>query len=278
MATRKKFDKGNRLKERMETINAHDKERVLSSSNKIHHIVINKIKDNPYQPRINIDQNELEELKSSIEQNGLIQPITVSKTNDGYFIVVAGHRRLEAYKQLQKETIEAIITTKSDEELKILVLLENLQRKDLDPLELALTYQKLLDTKQISQKDLAKLISKSQSHISRIIKLLNLADDIQQEIKNKTYTNIKVLNQLNKVEQKKQKEVLDEVRHLSTDDAIKHIKNLLKGEKSKPKTFEFKSNKEENHFTIKLDFKSMNDSDKKEAIKRLQEVIERLRT
>lgn len=276
MANRKTFDKGNRLASRMESLNSQDDDRALTSSNKVHHLLIDKIKSNPYQPRINIEHSELQELKSSIDKDGLIQPITVAKQNDGYFIVVAGHRRLEAHKQLDKETIEAIITQKSDEQLKYLVLLENLQRKDLDPLELALTYKILLADTELTQEELAEKVSKSQSHVSRTLNLLKLSDEVQQEIHNRTYTNIKVLNALNNVEQTQQKEILNEIRDLSTEDALRTVKEHLQGEKQEPKSFEFSSNKDEDKFTIKIDLKTMCDEDKEKAVEKLEEVIQKL--
>jgi len=280
MTTRKTFDRGNRLQERMESLQIEDNDRALSTTNKIHHLLIDKIIENPHQPRLNIEQEELEELKSSIEQYGLIQPITVAKQNNGYFIVVAGHRRLEAHRQLGSETIEAIITEKSDTELKYLVLLENLQRKDLDPLELSLTYNSLLADADLTQEELAKKVSKSQSHISRVLNLLKLSDAVQEEIRSKRYTNIKVLNALNTVEKTRQKELLNEIKELNTEDALRVIKESqqLEREEEKPQesSFQFNSDKDETKFTIKLDINAMSQEEKEEAIKKLETIIQKL--
>lgn len=140
-----------------------------------------KISVNPFQPRQEFRQEEIEELAESIKNFGLIQAITVRKNDSGYELV-AGERRLRAARSLEKELIPAVIKDFNDQQMAEIALVENLQRKDLNYLEEAAAYQRLLDEFDLTQKDLALRVSKSQSTIANKLRLLKLSEEIRNEL------------------------------------------------------------------------------------------------
>lgn len=142
---------------------------------------IDDIRPNPYQPRQVFDQQALSELASSIQENGVFQPIIVKKSIKGYE-VIAGERRLRASKIIGNKTIPAIIRQLSDEKMAEIALLENLQRENLNAIEEAKAYKKLIEQLNITQEELAKKVSKSRSHITNIIGILRLPKEVQEMI------------------------------------------------------------------------------------------------
>lgn len=148
---------------------------------------IDEIRPNPYQPRTYFKEEALEELAASIKENGVFQPIIVKKSIKGYELI-AGERRLRASKLAGKKTIPAIIRQLSDEKMAEIALLENLQREDLNIIEEAEAYKKLIEKLGITQDELAKRVSKSRSHITNIIGILRLPDEVRQMVVNKELT------------------------------------------------------------------------------------------
>jgi len=144
-------------------------------------IKVEKIKTNPFQPRQEFKQKEIEELAQSIDNFGLIQAIIVRKIEGGYELI-AGERRLRAAKFLGKEVIPAVIKDFNDQEMAEIALIENLQRKDLNFLEEAQAYQRLLDEFDLTQNELAARVSKSQSTIANKLRLLKLSINVRKEI------------------------------------------------------------------------------------------------
>ena len=144
-------------------------------------IPVNEIRANPYQPRKNFDQAALDELAESIKNYGVFQPIIVKKSIKGYDLV-AGERRLRASKLAGLETIPAIIKNFSDEMMREIALLENLQRENLTAIELAWAYKSIIDSSNIRQDDLAKRIGKSRSHVTNTLGLLRLPNDVQNMV------------------------------------------------------------------------------------------------
>ncbi len=142
---------------------------------------IDEIRPNPYQPRQVFDQKALEELADSIKENGVFQPIIVKKSIKGYE-VIAGERRLRASKIAGKKTIPAIIRQLTDEKMAEIALLENLQRENLNALEEAKAYKKLIEQLNITQEELAQKVSKSRSHVTNTIGILRLPKEVQQLI------------------------------------------------------------------------------------------------
>jgi ParB family chromosome partitioning protein len=141
-------------------------------------IPVGDIRPNPYQPRRSFDQEALDELATSIKNYGVFQPIIVKKGIKGYDLV-AGERRLRATKLAGLDTIPAIVKDFSDEEMREIALLENLQRENLTSIELAWAYKGIIDSLHIRQEDLALKIGKSRSHVTNTLGLLNLPDDVQ---------------------------------------------------------------------------------------------------
>ncbi len=142
---------------------------------------INDLRPNPYQPRTVFDQDALKELAESIKENGVFQPIIVKKSIKGYD-VIAGERRLRASKLAGMKTIPAIIRQISDEKMAEIALLENLQRENLNPLEEAKAYKSLIDKLNLTQEELAKKVSKSRSHITNMLGLLRLPNEVQKMV------------------------------------------------------------------------------------------------
>jgi ParB family chromosome partitioning protein len=141
-------------------------------------IPINKVSPNPNQPRINFDEDRIKELEDSVRKDGLLQPILVRPDGSGYQII-AGERRYLASKRLNKETIPAKILILNDVEAQQVALVENLQRDNLNPIEEARGFKRLLDLSGGLQKDLAEAVSKSHVTISNALRLLDLPEEIQ---------------------------------------------------------------------------------------------------
>ncbi len=140
---------------------------------------INSIEVNPFQPRSNFNDETLEELASSIRELGIIQPITVRKLDFNKFQLVSGERRFRASKLVGLETIPAYIRIANDQESLEMALVENIQRQDLDPIEIALSYQRLIDEIEITQERLSDRVGKKRSTITNYLRLLKLDPIIQ---------------------------------------------------------------------------------------------------
>ncbi len=140
---------------------------------------INTIEVNPFQPRTGFNEESLRELASSIKELGVIQPITVRKLGFNKFQLVSGERRLRASKLIGLPTIPAFIRIANDQESLEMALVENIQRKDLDPIEIALSYQRLLDEIQVTQEELSDRVGKKRSTITNYLRLLKLDPIIQ---------------------------------------------------------------------------------------------------
>ena len=146
-------------------------------------IKIDELRSNPYQPRKVFDQGALQELSDSIKQHGVFQPIIVKKSIHGYEII-AGERRVKASKMAGLDTVPAIVREFDDSEMMEIALLENLQREDLNPFEEANAYIKIMEAKNLTHEELAKVLGKSQSYITNTIGLLRLPDNIRELVIN----------------------------------------------------------------------------------------------
>ena len=144
-------------------------------------IEIEKIKLNPYQPRKIFNEEKLNELSNSILVNGLLQPIVVTRDGNN-FLLIAGERRLKATKLANKTTIKALVIDVDDSKLRELALIENIQRDDLNIIEVAYSYAGLLNDHNITHEELAKLVSKSRSSITNVLRLLTLSNHTQKMI------------------------------------------------------------------------------------------------
>lgn len=154
----------------------------------VNEIPIYMIRPNPFQPRKEFEVQSLEELKNSILQNGIIQPITVRKTAHG-FELIAGERRFRASKMANLETLPAYVREGvTDEEMLELAIIENVQREKLNPIELAVGYQQLIDVCKLTQDEVAKKIGKDRTTITNIIRLLKLPPEIQDSLRKEEIT------------------------------------------------------------------------------------------
>ena len=145
-------------------------------------ISVDSIDLNPFQPRTNFNKKDIDNLASSIKVLGLIQPITVKVDNDRYELI-SGERRLRAFKLLKINNIPAYVRKADDQASLEMALVENIQRKDLDPIEIAISYSRLIDELNISQEDMSKRVGKDRSTISNYIRLLRLDPIIQSGIR-----------------------------------------------------------------------------------------------
>ena len=156
-----------------------------SGSSSIGEIEISKILANPNQPRRDFNEEALQELADSIKELGVIQPITLRKMEDDTYQIIAGERRFRASQLAGKATIPAYILKADDEETMEMALIENIQREDLNALEVALAYQQLIEQHKLSQEQLSKRIGKGRATIANFLRLLKLPAAIQMALKEK---------------------------------------------------------------------------------------------
>ena len=147
--------------------------------NSIEHINVNSIEANPFQPRHDFDEEQLNSLAESIKSKGVLEPILVKKLEDGSFQLIAGERRLRASKIAQLSEIPAIILDISKKEQLEIAILENIQREDLNPIDEAESYRRLMNEFLYTQEDLSKILGKSRSHVANMLRLLNLPDNVK---------------------------------------------------------------------------------------------------
>ena len=144
---------------------------------------IDAIEINPFQPRTNFNEESLQELASSIRELGVIQPITVRKTDFNKYQLISGERRLRASKLVGLTTVPAYIRLANDNDSLVMALVENIQRHDLDPIEIALSYQRLIDEIQLTQEQMSERVGKKRSTIANYLRLLKLDPIIQTGIR-----------------------------------------------------------------------------------------------
>lgn len=142
---------------------------------------ISELRANPYQPRKEFDPDSLQELTESIKQHGIVQPLIVRKSIRGYEIV-AGERRFRAAQEAGLDRVPIVVRDFTDEQMMEIALVENLQREDLNPIEIARAYQKLMDHLSIKQEELAVRVGKSRPHVANFLRLLQLPPEIQDDV------------------------------------------------------------------------------------------------
>ncbi|EKM5661977.1 ParB/RepB/Spo0J family partition protein [Campylobacter coli] len=237
--------------------------------NQVSLVEISKITPNPFQPRKTFDEAALNELANSIKEHGLIQPIIVLKKNDS-FILVAGERRLRATQILGKENILAFVSDSDESKLRELALIENIQRENLNPIELANSYKDLIEVYNITQENLAELIHKSRTQITNTLRLLNLDPKTQDLIASGKISqgHAKVLVGLDKEDEKV---LVDSI--LGQKLSVRDTERLVQKVKNKENTedVEFENSMQSLKQTLnKLGFASKNN--KKELIIRLDNI------
>lgn len=153
----------------------------VQDDDKIIELPLKQLRPNPYQPRKHFDEQGIQELAESIKQHGVIQPVIVRSVLKGYELI-AGERRFRASQMLGLETIPAVVRAFTDDQTMEIALIENLQRENLNAIELAQAYQNLMDQLELTQEELSVKVGKSRSHIANFLRLLNLPDDVKDHV------------------------------------------------------------------------------------------------
>ncbi len=172
------------LLEDSEEENKGKKEEAVSTSNgSINEISIDQIETNPWQPRTEFDEAALNELAESIKVQGIIQPITVRSLNSSEYQLIAGERRLQASRRAGLKTIPAYVRTADDQQMLEMALIENIQRENLNAIEVALSYQRLLTECKLKQEELGDRVGKNRTTVNNYLRLLKLPPDIQAALR-----------------------------------------------------------------------------------------------
>ncbi|WP_020620989.1 ParB/RepB/Spo0J family partition protein [Paenibacillus daejeonensis] len=153
----------------------------VNDDDKVIDIQLTQLRPNPYQPRKTFDDDSIKELAESIKQHGVIQPIIVRSVLKGYEII-AGERRFRASKLIGSNTVPAVVRSFTDQQVMEIALIENLQREDLNAIEIAIAYQALLDKFDLTQEELSLKVGKSRSHIANFVRLLSLPAEIKDNV------------------------------------------------------------------------------------------------
>jgi len=198
-------------------------------------IPVARIKANPFQPRMDFDPEALEELKNSIQENGVIQPITVRKV-DNFYELIAGERRLRAVSDLGFETIPAyIIQVDGKEKMLEMAIIENVQRERLNPIEQANAYQRLIDECNLTQEEVAQKIGKDRTTITNMLRLLKLPNHIQESVQKEEISMGHARALLAVEDDTARNEIWKKVvkGHLSVRKTEKLVQNWIAGKESK---------------------------------------------
>lgn len=153
----------------------------INEDDKVVEIPLTQLRPNPYQPRRNFNEESIQELAQSIKEHGVIQPIIVRSVLKGYEII-AGERRFRASQTAGTATIPAVVKKLSDQQVMEIALIENVQREDLNALEIAIAYQALIDQFSLTQEELSVKVGKSRSHIANFLRLLQLPEEVKQYV------------------------------------------------------------------------------------------------
>jgi len=231
----------------MESVNESD----------VKELPVSEIRPNPYQPRKAFNEEALNELAESIKNYGVFQPIIVKKSIKGYDLI-AGERRLRASKLAGRETIPAIIKDFSDDQMREIALLENLQRENLTPIELAWAYKGIIESLHIRQEDLADKIGKSRSHVTNTLGLLRLPEEIQNQILDNKISmgHAKILSKID--DDYKVKEFADKI--VNNNISVRELEEISKDEEVKKKVPIVRKNKVSDYDYIETELRDILDT------------------
>ncbi len=210
-----------------------------SGSSSIGEISLSLIEANPNQPRREFSKESLHELADSIREIGIVQPITLRQTEEGRYQIIAGERRFRASQLAGKETIPAYIITADDESTMEMALVENIQREDLNALEIALAYQKLIEQNNLSQEQLSKRVGKGRATIANFLRLLKLPAPVQMALKEKRIDMGHARALLSLDDPKQQIEIFKEIQ--KNDYSVRQVEELVR--RIKEDGYEEKSDK-----------------------------------
>ncbi len=191
-------------------------------------ISLEKIKKNPYQPRTDFDKNHLRELAVSIEKQGLIQPVTVRKTANNKYELITGERRLKAAALANMKEIPAFIRVADDQQMLELALVENIQRDNLNAIEIAVSFQRLIEECKLTQEEMSKRVGKKRTTITNYIRLLKLPAEIQISIRDNRISMGHARALISVDDTKAQLKILKDIiqKELSVREVEKIVKNI----------------------------------------------------
>ncbi|MEX0647124.1 MAG: ParB/RepB/Spo0J family partition protein [Balneolaceae bacterium] len=189
-------------------------------------IPVDHIRPNPHQPRTDFKEEALEELATSIKKHGLIQPVTVRYLGERRFELISGERRLRASKLAGIEEIPAYIREANDEEIIAFALIENIQREQLNPLEVAIGYQRLVDECSYTQSEVAEKVGKNRTTVTNMLRLLQLPDFIQTAIRDESITTGHARTLINLKNEKDQKKLLGQI--ISNSLSVRQTEDIVR--------------------------------------------------
>lgn len=252
-------------------IDANDTEREAEQSRRhsgVDTVKTDTIDANPYQPRTIFDEESLNELAASIKEIGIIQPITVRHLDNGRYQLISGERRLRAAKLSGTEVIPAYIREANDQNMLEMALVENIQREDLDAIEIAISYQRLLDECKLTQETLSKRVGKKRATVANYLRLLKLPAEIQLGIKDQRLSMGHARSLINIDDPKIQLKIYAQIieQELSVRKVEELVRQLSEGKPEAstkntvppPKDYETLKNHLKNHFKTNIDFKRNN--------------------
>jgi ParB family chromosome partitioning protein len=199
---------------------------LIHSPSAVNEIPLKNISLNPFQPRTSFDEEALQELVMSVEEHGIIQPITVRRAADNSFQLITGERRLRAAEKAGLKRIPAFVREAGDESMLELALVENIQREDLDAIEVAVSYQRLIEEFSLTQEKLGDRVGKKRATIANYLRLLNLPAEIQTAIKEKKLSMGHARALLGIEEKEYQLEVF--ARILSQDLSVRQVEQMAR--------------------------------------------------
>jgi ParB family transcriptional regulator, chromosome partitioning protein len=239
------------------------KPQAVEAATNVLRLPIENIETNPKQPRRDFDEQALKELAHSIKMHDLIQPVTVSKLHGNKYRLISGERRLRAAKMAGLKDIPAYIRQADDQELLELALLENLQREDLNAIEIALSYKRMMEELNHTQEEVAERMGKDRSTVTNYIRLLKLPPDIQVAVRNGEISmgHARALINVDKIDQ--QLYIFDEIKTkgLSVRQTESLVRNLYKEKTSKktnnsiPDSYKKVEDKLASHFSTRVKMK-----------------------
>lgn len=203
---------------------------MIHAPSAVNEIPLKNISVNPYQPRTSFDEEALNELVMSVKEHGIIQPITVRRTEDNSYQLITGERRLKAAQKAGLKRIPAYVREAGDDKMLELALVENIQREDLDAIEVAISYQRLIEEFSLTQEALGERIGKKRATVANYLRLLNLPAEIQTSIRDKNISMGHARALLSIEDKEYQLEIYSKI--LSQDLSVRNVENLAKKARS----------------------------------------------
>ena len=244
-----------------------DDELHTGGSSSINEVPVEKIKANPNQPRREFSETSLEELAESIRQIGIIQPITLRQMEDGTYQIIAGERRWRASQMAGLNSVPAYVRTADDEKMMQMALVENIQREDLNAIEIALAYQNLIEQYHLTQDKLSEKIGKNRATIANYLRLLKLPAQVQMALRNKEVDQgharallgldkptlqVKLFNEI-KEKGYSVRQVEDMVKALNNGETVKSGRHTMKAKNRLPEEYNELKNRLAEGFRTKVE-------------------------